>query len=245
MEQAYSALSKVYEYLICDCDYEKWSQYLLNCLKNCGVKSGSKGIDCACGSGFFTRALKRGGYDVTGVDFSREMLDEALRNSAKEGLKIQYLLMDMASLKTFEKVDFITVINDGINYVSPEKLPKMFKSFHSALKSGGTLLFDFSSEYKIKNILGNNLFGEDDENCSYLWFNKQGDGYVDMDIVLFLKNGETYVKREEEHRQFAHKTEFIVDLLQKCGFVVASVTEYLGAPVCATSERIEIIAKKG
>lgn len=242
MNEAYSALSKVYEYLICDCDYRKWSQYLLKRLREFS-EYGSV-VDCACGSGYFTRAIKRAGYSVTGVDLSCEMLAEAGRLSSAEGLKIPYIQGDMANLKVFEKVDFITVVNDGINYVSPEKIPKVFNSFRKALKNGGRLLFDFSSEYKIKNVIGNNLFGEDDENCSYLWFNRQGDGYVDMDIVLFLRNGEYFVKKEESHRQFAHTSDFIRVQLENAGFIVEEISGHLGEKVADNTERLNFIAKK-
>lgn len=242
MNNAYSVLSKVYEYLICDCDYENWSQYVLSVLKK--YAKGSVGVDCASGSGYFTRAMKRAGYDVLGVDFSAEMLSEAMRKTASEGLDITYLQMDMSKLKLMKKVDFITVINDGINYVSPENIQRTFNAFARNLKKDGIVFFDFSSEYKIKNIIGNNLFGEDDENVSYLWFNKQGDGFVDMDLVLFLKDGEKYVKREESHRQFAHKTDFICNCLKQSGLEIVNLCEHLGGRLTEQSERVEIIARK-
>ncbi len=244
MIKAYGALSKVYEYLILDSDYNLWAEYIVSHLNALGVKRGASGIDCACGSGFFTRALKKAGLDVLGVDLSQEMLTEAKNLSQKEGLNIQYLQMNIVNLKSFKKVDFLTVINDAINYIEPKDIFKTFKSFYSSLNSQGVLVFDISSEYKIKNILGNNLFGEDTEECSYMWFNQQGDGFVDMDIVLFLKEGDKYVKKEESHRQFSHNLDFILENLEKAGFKDISYTAHLGKELKSDSDRIIFSAKK-
>ena len=49
---AYSSLAAWFEYLNDDCDYEKWSQYLLEKLKGFSL---SVGVDIGCGGGWFTR----------------------------------------------------------------------------------------------------------------------------------------------------------------------------------------------
>ncbi len=242
MKNAYSVLAKVYEYLICDCDYEKWSQYVLSKLFQ--YDAGNSGIDCACGSGFFTRKLAKAGYDMVGVDISKEMLDEASNNALKEGLKITFLQMDICKLKSFKKVDFITIINDGINYIPTENLLKTFKAIKQNLKSGGLLMFDFSSEYKLKNILGNNMFGEDEEDFSYMWFNSLSENYVDMDLVFFLKDGEKYIKKEETHRQYIHDNRLIATLLEEAGFEILENNQHLGENINEFSQRIEFIARR-
>lgn len=238
--QAYSALSKVYEYLILDCDYIEWSQYLLSKLK--GMGNFSTGIDCACGSGIFTRALASGGYQMTGVDLSAEMLTEAVKNSV--GYGITYLNMDMSKLKSLKKVDFITVVNDGVNYLDRASLQRAFKAFYSSLKKGGVIYFDMSSQYKLEQILANNMFGEDTEKCSYLWFNRLGDGFVDFDIVLFERQGELYKKSEETHRQYVHKIEEVVEMLKSAGFENVCASGHMGKPLTSKTERVEFTAQK-
>ena len=49
MNDGYSALGGKFEYLNSDCDYEKWSQYLINTLQ--GLGAGPRGIDIGCGNG--------------------------------------------------------------------------------------------------------------------------------------------------------------------------------------------------
>ncbi len=242
MKNAYSVLANVYEYLICDCDYDKWSQYVLEKLAQ--YNDGVSGVDLACGSGFFTRNLAKAGYIVVGVDISQEMLLNAQQVATSQGLNINFLKMDISKLKLFEKVDFATVINDGINYIPQEKLLKTFKTINSNLKKGGIFFFDFSSEYKIKNVLANNMFGEDHENLSYMWFNKLSEKYIDMDLVFFIKNGETYVKKEESHRQYIHDNRLIAQYLVEAGFEILENNEHLGNKLTNQSQRIEYICKK-
>lgn len=242
MEKAYSALARVYESLIADEKYREWAEYVVRKIKS--EAPSECGIDCASGSGYFTRALKRAGLDVCGVDFSAEMLSEAQRLSAKEGLKIDYYLMDMTALKGFKKVDFITVINDGINYVPRERLIKAFKSFYRALNGGGILYFDVSSEYKLKNVIGNNMFGEDSDDCAYLWFNRLGDGFVDMDLTVFTREGELFRRREESHREFIYTEKELRDGLIEAGFQCVQIAAHMGGEITPTAERLEISAKK-
>ena len=240
--KAYSALAPHYEKLITNCDYEQWSQYVYEKLKV--YSRGEKGCDCACGSGYFTRFLKKSGFDVYGVDSSETMLLEANRLSAEQKIPVQYLLQDIKKFKTFEKLDFITVINDGFNYLSASGLKSALKSFNKALLKGGVLLFDISSEYKLKNVLGNNLYGEDTDDVTYLWFNTLNDDSVKMELTFFVKQGENYVRKDESHIQYIHKTEDIKALLLECGFDLVEISGHLGEPLNDKSQRINFIAIK-
>ena len=144
-EKAYSALASVYEDFMDEALLEEWKAYLLTLLKT--YSPGKTGLDVACGSGIFTRAEAENGYKVTGVDVSEEMLAAAQEKAIEKRLNIRFLKEDMTKLSSFEKVDFITVVNDGINYIEPKKRVKTFKNFYKCLKKGGVLLFDFSAKY--------------------------------------------------------------------------------------------------
>ncbi len=214
--KSYSVLAELYERLIIDCDYEKWSQYLLNKVEK--FATGKKGLDLACGSGKITRAFAKVGYKMTGGDISEQMLIQAKSLSMQEGLVIDYYQADLNKLYARDKYDFVTVINDGINYIPHKNLKKVFSGISKQLNRGGILIFDISSEYKLKNILANNLFGEDEEDFSYLWFNKLFDDRVEMDLSFFIKKGELYQKSEEKHTQYIHNEKELIQVCQDCGF---------------------------
>lgn len=238
---AYSALARVYEDFLEKDLQEKWEAYLLGLISR--YASGKTCADVACGSGILTRALKRNGYDVVGVDVSEEMLTVAQEKAGKEGLNIPFVLQDMQALSLLKKPDFITVVNDGLNYVRPDKLTATFKRFKKNLKKGGVLFFDFSTRYKLENVLGDNTFAEDGEDSSYIWFNEFLGDSVRMELSVFSKRKDgSYDKKEEAHLQYAYTAEEMLAILKESGF--SAVAEgFLGEKPDERTERIQIIAK--
>ncbi len=240
--KSYSALASVYEKVMSTPEYERWAEYIIELLKEHSL--GKVGIDMACGSGYFTRKMAKSGYFVEGVDSSFEMLNEAVTLSRREGLNIMFRQADMQNAKSFSKVDFITVINDGINYISQEKIEKTFKHFYSLLKKDGVLIFDVSTEYKLKNVIGNNLFSEDEEDFTYVWFNKYLGDRVQMDISVFLRQGDVFIKKEETQCQYVHTLSNIEEALKKSGYKSVIKQNHLGGDVKDDSYRVTFIAHK-
>lgn len=239
---AYSALAPHYEKLITSCDYEQWSQYVYNKVKQ--YSPSLNGCDLACGSGYFTRCLKKAGFNVYGVDQSQEMLFQAQANSLKEKVPVEYQQQDIKKFKSFNKLGFITVINDGLNYLSKVELKKALKSFYNSLEKGGALIFDLSSEYKLKNVIGNNLFCEDGQDVTYVWFNTLLEDSVKMELTFFTKDGDKYVRTDETHVQYIHKTKDVIDDLNSVGFEIVETVGHLGEELCNESLRINFVAIK-
>ena len=217
MENSYSALGRWFEYLNKDCGYDEWSQYLIKLLNE--RSAGQSGLDVGCGNGYFTRALTKAGYSVTGIDISPQMLDTAQRLALKEGVKAEFLLGDITKLKVNAKKDFCIAINDCINYIPKDKLKTALSHVFNCLKKGGTFIFDISSSEKLKNTLGNNLFAEDGEDISYIWFNTLSGDSVTMDLTLFerLESG-NYARYDERHVQYIYEEDEILSALQAAGF---------------------------
>ena len=238
-KQSYSAIGGVFEYLNSDCDYPQWSQYLIETLQK--LNAGREGVDVGCGNGYFTRAIYRAGYSVKGMDVSPEALTTATELAAKEGAKIEFLLGDITKLRLCGKVDFITAINDCINYVPESKLLSTFKSVHANLKKGGVFIFDVSSENKLKNVIGNNLFVKDLDEATVVWFNTLNDDCVDMDITLFSLNQDgTYTRSDERQTQYIHTENNVCEALKLAGFEVET-EGHLGK---SKQERITFLCRK-
>ncbi|MCM1437695.1 MAG: class I SAM-dependent methyltransferase [Roseburia sp.] len=241
MGASYSALGGIFEYLNADCDYLTWSQYLLNKIKSAG--NYRTGLDIGCGNGYFTRALNKAGYRVDGADISESMLSRARQLAAKEGVRCEFLLCDITKLKVCVKVDFCTAVNDCINYVPKNRLKSAFARIYAATNANGAFFFDISSENKIRNILGDNMFGEDGEDVSYLWFNRQTEDGVRMDLTIFLRGEDGLYRRfEETHIQYAHTEEEIISALKDAGFSRVECEGHLGG---GKEERIQFAAFKG
>lgn len=240
--KAYSVLSRYYENLAEDDGYEEWEKRVLKLAEK--YAKGKKCADLACGSGYFTRVLKKAGFDVFGCDISSEMLTEAEKKSAKENLYIEYRKQDLTAFKNLEKLDLVTVINDGFNYLDGEKLKRALKAISKNLKHGGALIFDVSSEYKIKNILADNVFAEDLDDLTLLWFNELTESKLTMSLTFFIKDGEKYVRKDETHVQYAHSVEFIESALKEACLTPVEIFGAGESCVSETDERINFVAIK-
>ena len=238
---AYAALAPFYERLATE-DYSGWGDFAAELIGK--YAASKKGADAACGSGYFTRFLKKRGYDVYGCDISGEMLTQAAKISAEEGVNVKFIQQDLSKFKSTEKLGFVTVINDGFNYLDGEKLKKAFKAIRSSQSAGGSLIFDISSEYKLRTVIGNNVFCYDGDDVSYIWFNTLSDESVTMELSVFERKGNFYEKREEVHKQYIHGKDFVLNALKECGFNVELVCGALGEELTDKSERIVFVAVK-
>lgn len=235
---SYNCLAKYYQlFTDKDCDYTLWSQYLYAVIKSHG---GKKGVDLACGTGKMTRLLAKLGLDVVGCDNSSDML--AVANAEGRG---KYVCQDMLELQLPNKVQFVTIINDGVNYIKTNMLPKLFDKVNANLATGGVLIFDISSSYKLTQVIGNNVFYHDLDEVTCLWTNRLYSDRVIMDIALFDKIGDnTYSRQDEQHTQYIHEHDCIMQYLDSCGFDAEAYDCYSNRSITNKTQRITYIATK-
>lgn len=232
----FACTAEVYEKLMGKTG-ERWAERVVGKVR--AIAPNTRGADVGCGTGTVTRALAAAGYDVTGFDPSEEMLREAI----SRGMGETYVLGGMKEVKNLTDLGFVTAVNDVVNYLRPNDLRKNFSAVYAALAAGGAFLFDFSTTYRLRKVIGENLFGEDEEDVTYLWFNTQRKDGVLMELVYFLKKGDVYIKKEEAFFEYAHETERVADALKDVGFGKIFVKGKKGAPR-EDEERIFIAAIK-
>lgn len=241
MAQAYDYLAEWFETLNDDCDYPKWSQYFIDGLARLGARQ--RGLELGCGSGAFSRALAKAGYQMTGADISRPMLSRAVELARREGVFVEYLYSDAATVKTNSRFDFIISPNDCYNYIPPDKLASAFRHAADCLKKDGIFWFDLSSKHKLCDIIANNIFCDDRDEVTYLSFNSLKEDRVETDVTLFIRGREgTYVRRDEHHTQYIHGEEEVLSALRE-RFEVLSVEGHLGGGV-EGSERLNFICRR-
>ena len=239
---AYTNLAEWFEYLNDDCGYENWSQYLILKLKEDPLKSG---LDIGCGGGWFTRAFTRAGYQMTGMDISPQMLDFAQRKALETGVRSEYILGDISAKKPPRRFDFVTAINDCVNYIPKQKLKAAFKNVAGALGKGGVFLFDISSQRKFARKIADTVSADDRDEVTYLSFNRvEGDKAI-MDVTLFVKRQDgAFDRLDKTHTQYIYTQEEILSALKETGFTPVCVEGHLGEDK-TQSDRICFLAKKG
>ncbi len=240
----YNGLSEVYDRLMSDVDYDQWCKFIV---EKCNISNKSNIIDAACGTGAITVRLAQTGANVTGVDSSNDMLLVASQNARKNGLNIAFAIMDIANLQSHKQADTVSCVCDGVNYLQDvASVRSFFDSAYGLLKSGGKLIFDISSEYKLTQILGNNLFFEDYDDLTYFWQNKlRNKKYLDMELCFFVKKGALYERFDEKHRQFIYSEKQLISMLNKSGFSnIQTYDCYTDKKVGKDTQRIVFLAEK-
>lgn len=238
MNQSYSILAKYYDkFTHKDCDYERWSQYLYDVATSCSAR---EVVDIACGTGKMTKQLCLSGLRVIGVDQSVDMLTEA-----RAKCKANFIQQDMRKLELAHTVDMAVCVNDGVNYLSDKELQPFFERVAACLKNGAPFVFDVSSEYKLTQVIGNNVFFLDGDQETLLWTNSLKNSCVEMNLTLFALDGSgRYERFDEGHVQHIHTQAAIENALKHAGFTVVDITSDYGLPLTPTSQRITFYATK-
>lgn len=247
--EAYTSFAVVYDTFMDNVPYEEWGEYLHGLLLEYGVEDGLV-LDLGCGTGTMTEILASKGYDMTGVDFSEEMLDIAMQKRTKSGHDILYLMQDMREFELYGTVKAIVSICDSMNYITEdEDLLEVFKLVNNYLDPEGVFIFDLNTVYKYEKILGEQTIAENREDASFIWDNyyDEEEQINEYDLALFIPEGKDglYRKYEEVHYQRAYELELVKELLEKAGMeFVTAYDAFTKNPVNEKSERIYVIARE-
>ncbi len=210
----YSALSEFYDKLMTDFNYDDYLAFLKDRL------TGKRGLDLACGSGEMTLRLKKSGFDMTGADVSAEMLSAAADKARKQHLNIRFIDVDLNDVDIEGKYDFVTAVCDGFNYIEGKnKLKSAVRAVYNALNDGGSFIFDISTDYKLTNTLGTNLFYEDGDDLTYFWQTEDKGDRVEMELTFFkLRADGLYERSDESQTQYKFSVDTVAECLSKCNF---------------------------
>ena len=206
--EAYTSFASVYDTFMDNVPYEEWGGYIHSLLCRYGVKDGLV-LDLGCGTGTMTEILAGYGYDMIGVDNSGDMLELAMEKRFASGHDILYLLQDMREFELYGTVRAVVSVCDSVNYITePEELAEVFRLVNNYLDPGGIFLFDFNTEYKYREVMGDCTIAEDRGDCSFIWDNcyYEEEKINEYDLTLFIRegsadNGALYRKYRETHFQ--------------------------------------------
>ncbi|WP_033124569.1 class I SAM-dependent methyltransferase [Eubacterium sp. ER2] len=248
MAEAYGSFSEVYDTFMDNVPYREWAGYIEEKLRQQGIEEGLV-LDLGCGTGSMTEELADAGYDMIGVDSSTEMLEQAFEKKETSGHDILYLLQDMREFELYGTVRAVVSACDCVNYITdPEELLEVFRLVNNYLDPGGIFLFDFNTEYKYREVLGEQTIAEDREDCSFIWDNYYDEeGRINSyELTLFIREeGDLYRKYKEQHFQRAYTLEEMKELLKRSGLTFLSAQEgYTDREAGPGSERITIMARE-
>lgn len=249
MSTSYKNFAYVYDTFMDNIPYEEWANYLSTLLHEY-ISTNSELVELGCGTGTMCHFLSKKGFSIHGIDLSEDMLSIA-REKLKENNKVTLSQQNMCNLEFNQQYEGIYSVCDSMNYLLyDEELLATFKQVKTYLKKNGVFVFDLKTPYFYETILGDQVFCDHQDNCSYIWENSyfKDDQVNQYDLTIFARENDhdKFERFTETHHQKAYSLEEIIDLLAIAGleYVVAYDAFTTNAP-SAESERIYIIARNG
>ena len=206
-------------------------------------------LDLGCGTGTLTELLYQKGYDMIGIDNAPAMLELAMEKRAESGSEILYLLQDMRELELYSTVGTVVSVCDSVNYILEEdELLDVFKLVNNYLYPRGLFIFDFNTDYKYREVIGDTTIAENREDCSFIWENyyDEESHLNEYDVTVFVQEeGDVFRRFTENHVQRGYTVEQMKALVTQAGMELVEVLDAdTREAVTAESERVYIVARE-
>ncbi len=246
----YSAFSLIYDRVMRDVDYPNWCEHVIRLAKQFDFK-GKRWLDLACGTASTSLELIPRGYEMTGVDFSPDMLAIGGQKAEEKGYRLPLL---QGRMEAFEQeglpqdFDVILCLYDSLNYLTePEEVQQCFREVHKHLKPGGGFIFDVTTEYNLLHNFSGYTFAENFDDNSYIWENKYDirRKFCQSTVTIFYQEDGAYRKAIEDHNQRVYTNDALIAWLEEAGFESLGQFEDVSLePPEVKCERIHLVARK-
>ena len=213
----YTDFASIYDRLMSDVDYKSWAEYYLSLIETINPDA-TDVVECACGTGNLSLYFANK-FNLIACDISEDMLSLALQKADDWHKDICFVQQDMCKLSLPYKQDIVICTCDGVNYLINKRQAKsFFKSANKALKIGGGIIFDVSSQYKLYKLLPEKPLVNFDEEISYIWQNYVERQKLYMDLSFFVKDNGVYNRIDEQQTQVCFSKNEYKEMLKSCGF---------------------------
>ena len=242
--EIYGGFASVYDEFMDNIPYDAWYEYLHGLLKEYGISDGIV-VDIACGTGEITRRLSQDGYDMIGIDISKDMLNIARQKCDPDVL---LLCQDMRQMDLYGTAKAMVCLCDGMNYLCrKEDLLQALQRVRLFMDHGGIFIFDMKTPYFYQDILGDRTITDNREDASYIWenFYDEDERINEYDLTLFIKEGELFRKFEETHYQRCYSLEEVKEAAKEAGMeFVAAYDAFTRKQVKDDSERVYLVFRE-
>ena len=258
---SYQDFAYVYDEFMDETPYEMWCKRIQSLIEKYGVSKPVRNsgdvleseknlvVDLGCGTGTLTEMLYEKGYDMVGVDNSDSMLSVAMEKKRSSGSEILYLLQDMRELELYSTVGTVVSVCDSINYIlEEEELLEVFKLVNNYLYPGGIFVFDFNTDYKYGQVIGDTTIAENRDDCSFIWENyyDEESAINEYEVTIFVKEeDDLFRKFTETHFQKGYTAKKIAKLIERAGMELVVMKDAdTDGDITDESERIYVVAKE-
>ena len=244
---AYHALAVSYDRLTNDINYADTVEFYRQILEREHLQVRTA-VDLACGTGSVALLLAQQGLQVMGVDMSEEMLCVAQQKAMELDNPPMFVCQRLERLQLARGVDLAVCALDSMNYITdPELCQQAIGRIYRILNPGGCFIFDVNTPEKLR-AMDDQVFLDEDDDVYCVWRGEfdEATNILTYAMDLFQRQGKSWSRSYEEHREYAYTAEELTAWLKQAGFTHIEV--FADRQFCAPrpgEQRIYLKARKG
>ncbi|TVR28810.1 MAG: class I SAM-dependent methyltransferase [Balneolaceae bacterium] len=236
--------SPLYEKLYADRD-DNEADLLANLIeKELPADQYPKVLDLGCGRGRHSITLARRGYDVTGIDLSKQAVKKAREKASALGLdNLTFHIGDMREPLPFRFDAVLNLFTTFGYFLDDLENAKVLQSVNKMLQTDGMLLIDYLNAQYVEN----NLVPK--ESGSYTGVTYEVERFIKNGMVfknIRFSQGDLTEPIEYQERVKLYGLDWFKTHLRQCGFSLENTYgDYTGSPFNESkSSRLLMIARK-
>jgi SAM-dependent methyltransferase len=194
--QPYSTIARVYDSILRHVDYHGWYEFILSIMLKFAPRHDLV-LELGCGTGRFGAKFANDGYDIVGIDFSIDMLQEAKK---REYGNFRVFCSDLKNFYLNKKPGFIFCVHDTMNYLlDPISFRQALRSVKSVMAPDTVFMFDTTTEYNIRENFNGNTTEYELRGVRVFWSNHYNEREKLVYSTLRVKS--SGIEETEEHVQ--------------------------------------------
>ncbi len=239
----FSQLSKVYDAIMADIDYDLWSEFIFKQLNKRAPNTSWQGtsiLDIGCGTGNSLIPLIDKGYDLVGLDASAEMLAIAKEKCPTVDLH----LADFRNFELEQRFDLVISVFDSLNnLLTQADFLLCLKQVHKHLNANGYIMFDVNTTVGLRHLWENDRMEGWVGDIHYLWTHSFDEDTKLATVKAHCSDGKS--EFEEIHYEKPYDVGELKELMAEAGFGnVSVICEPFGTEAEEDDERVWVIGQK-
>lgn len=142
----FSDYARYYNLLYADKNYQGEVEYVKNLFQKYADNKVKTILNLGCGTGLHDAEFAKHNFQITGIDYSQEMINNANQLAKEKNLtgNLNFICSDIRNLELKSRFDAVTALFHVMSYqTSNEDVNATFETVKKHLLPGGIFVFDF------------------------------------------------------------------------------------------------------